>query len=40
MSRLASSFGVEEVVGERLRLELGEAQRAEPGEGVFRLQPG
>jgi hypothetical protein len=40
VSLLAPSFGIEEVVGERLRLELGEAERAQPGQGVFRLQPG
>jgi hypothetical protein len=35
VSLLAPSLGIEEVVGERLRLRLGEAERAEPGQGVF-----
>jgi hypothetical protein len=37
---LTASFCIEEVVGERLRLALGEAEGAQPGQGVFGLQPG
>ena len=39
VASLAASFGIEEVVGERLRLVLGEAEGEEPGQGVFGLQP-
>jgi hypothetical protein len=35
VSLLAPSLGIEEVVGERLRLPLGEAEGTQPGQGVF-----
>jgi hypothetical protein len=35
VSLLAPSLGIEEVVGQRLRVALGEAERAQPGQGVF-----
>ena len=36
---LAPPFGVKEVVGEGLRLALGEAEGAQPGQSVVGLQP-
>ena len=39
VASLAASFGIEEVVGERLGLALSEAEGAQPGQGVFGLQP-
>jgi hypothetical protein len=39
VSFLAASFGIEKVVGERLRVALREAEDAQPGQGVFGLQP-
>jgi hypothetical protein len=35
VTSLAASLGIEEVVGERLRLALGEAEGAQPGQGVL-----
>ena len=37
---LSAPLRIEEVVGERLRLRLGEAEGAKPRQGVFGPQPG
>jgi hypothetical protein len=39
VSLLAAPLRIEEVIGERLRLTLGEAEGAKPGQGVFGPQP-
>jgi hypothetical protein len=38
VSLLATSLGIEEVVGERLRLALCEAEGTQSGQGVFSPQ--
>jgi hypothetical protein len=40
VSFLTASFGIEKVVGERLGFALGIAEGAQPGQGIFDLQPG
>lgn len=40
VSGLTASFRIEKVVGERLCFAFGIAEGAEPGQGVFGLQPG
>ena len=37
---LTAPFGIDKVVGERLGFALGIAEGAQPGQGVFGLQPG